>query len=72
MQNPSPFGSAASGSSPWNEVSSLSRKRARTRNADPLCVCLQEIKVWKDTKERRTFEDLSDLYAIIKVSARPK
>lgn len=30
----------------------------------------QEVKLWKDTKDRRKYEDLSDLYAIIKVLHR--
>lgn len=28
----------------------------------------QEIKLWKDTKDRRNYEDLADLFAIIKVA----
>ncbi|TYZ57327.1 hypothetical protein PybrP1_002919 [[Pythium] brassicae (nom. inval.)] len=28
----------------------------------------QEVRLWKDTKERRKFEDLSDLFAIIKTT----
>lgn len=32
------------------------------------CIGTQEIKLWKDTKDRRNYEDLADLFAIIKVS----
>lgn len=30
-------------------------------------VAVQEVKLWKDTKDRRKYEDLADLFAIIKV-----
>jgi ESCRT-I complex subunit VPS28 len=30
-------------------------------------MAVQEVKLWKDAKDRRKYEDLADLFAIIKV-----
>ncbi|DAZ92921.1 TPA: hypothetical protein N0F65_011497, partial [Lagenidium giganteum] len=53
-------GSASQGATPW-------QWSAQNGNA-LMDAHEQEVKLWTDTKDRRKFEDLSDLYAIIKTT----